>query len=173
MSFESALNTSQSLLNAIETGNYDQKQAQAAIAELVQTVEGARGFFVVLLSGDFQTKIHLEPTVIEALKSSPEIVAQLLTKNLAMGTAMEVLHGRNGDEENLAGSQQVQKRVLELIAELKLAPINEQLEELKNTLENGHGSYQNFLTRFAYDAFQKEAILKAVDSSTKAGRIKE
>jgi hypothetical protein len=75
---------------------------------------------------------------------------------------MEVLHGRNGDEENLAGSQQVQKRVLELIAELKLAPINEQLEELKNTLENGNGSYQDFLTRFAYDSSQKEAILKAL-----------
>jgi hypothetical protein len=163
MSFESALNTSQSLLNTIETGNYDEKQARGAITELVETVAGARGFFVVLLSGDFQTKIHLEPTVIEALKSSPEIVAQLLTKNLAMCTAMEVLHGRNGDEENLAGSQQVQKRVLELISELKLAPIHEQLEELKNTLENGNGSYQDFLTRFAYDASQKEAILKALD----------
>jgi len=163
MSFESALNTSQSLLDTIETGNHDEKQAQDAITELVKTVEGARGFFVVLLSGDFQTKIHLEPTVIEALKSSPEIVAQLLTKNLAMCTAMEVLHGRNGDEENLAGSQQVQKRVLELISELKLAPIHEQLEELKNTLENGYGSYQDFLTRFAYDSSQKEAILKSLD----------
>lgn len=128
------------------------------VAQLVQTEEGARGFFVTYLTSDFA----VSEEIIVGLRSHPEIVAELLVKNLAMSTAQQLFHHRRQDEEMAKSSQQVQERTARLIKLVNLDLVSEKLQQLVATIETG-GNYQAFLERWNYDDEQKQAIKVAVN----------
>jgi hypothetical protein len=162
VSFQEAIALTQSLLSQMETGELPESDIEPAIAALVSSQNGARGFFVTYLTDARPLADNPSPGVIQALRSSPEIVSDLLVKNLAMSSAMAVAHRRNQAEEMAQGSDRVRSRTVHLIQLVQLLPIQEQLQELLQSVTTGVGTYQSFLDRWGYDAEQRQAIQKAI-----------
>lgn len=165
ISFEQAIEITQSLLSEIEQGRVSETELESIITALVQTENGVRGFFVSYLSDDRSIFDHPSEGVIQALKSSPEIVAEFTVKNLAMSTAMILTHTRNGKPELVQGSERVQRRTKQLIEQLQLPEIQMRLRKLQQTLETGAGEYEAFLNRWQYDSNQRGAIAQQVNSA--------
>jgi hypothetical protein len=158
ISFEEAIAFTQSFLNEIETLTENQKEE--TIANLVKTENGARGFFVTYLTDERSFIDNPSEGVINGLKIAPEIVGELLVKNVAMSTAMSITHQRNNDQEMRQKSQRVTQRSLKLIQELQSNIITEKIEKLQETIKNNQGEYQEFLERWGYDEEQKQLILE-------------
>ncbi len=154
LNFGSAIAFTQELLT-------QSKISASEIATLVQTEDGARGFFVTYLTSDLADSPTQE--IIEGLRSHSEIVSELLIKNLAMSTAQELYHHRRQDEEMAKSSQRVQERTVRLIKLLNLDLVYEKSQQLVASINADSGSYQAFLERWNYDAEQKQAIKAAIN----------
>jgi hypothetical protein len=96
------------------------------------------------------------------LATSPEIVSELLVKNLAMSSAMVLTHRRRDDETMAKQSERVRERSRQLIASLGLPEFAEKLAQLLVAAQTGEGIYQSFLDRWNYDPEQREAIAEAI-----------
>src|SRR3712207_1870602 len=131
VTFEKAIALTQSLLPQMEAGELSQEDVSEAIAQLVKSENGARGFFVTYLSSEGTLADNPSPAVIQALKSSPDTVAELLVKNLAMSAAMAVTHRRNDNEQMAQGSDRVRSRTTNLIKQLKLVQVRELSGQLR------------------------------------------
>lgn len=136
----------------------DPEVLTAAVSALVQTSNGARGFFVAFLSGDFALADAPPEAIVLALRQSPEVVADLMTKNLAMATAMILTHEANGDSEAAAGSAKTRDRSQQLIRRLELPSLQENLQKLCQSATQGGGDYAEFLDRWGYDDAQRQVI---------------
>ena len=161
-SFSEAIATTQNLMAQMSQNKLSEIEIESAIASLVNSKSGARGFFVAYLTGDSPLADKPSPGVINALKSSPELVSDLLVKNLAMSAAMAVTHNRNSDTENAAGSNRVNIRTANLIQKLDLDAIAQKIEKLQTTIATAKGDYVGFIQRWGYDAQQQQAIQKAI-----------
>ena len=151
LNFASAIAYTQELLA-------QSKISASEIAQLVQTEEGARGFFVTYLTSD----LAVSEEIIAGLRSHPEVVSELLVKNLAMSTAQALFHRRRQDETMASSSGRVQERTAQLINLVDLDLVYEKLQQLIVTIETG-GNYQAFLERWNYDDEQKQLIKAAVN----------
>lgn len=163
ITFPEAISFTQSLLKKISSGEVNEAQIEEAISTLVQTKEGARGFFVSYLTDESNLPDNPTVAVVNALKSSPIIVTELLVKNLAMSTAMAITHRRNQDEENALGSERVSKRTINLIRGLNMPMIKEELASLKQSIIAQSGKYQDFLERWGYDEVQRTQIKQVIE----------
>jgi len=161
VTFEQAIDLTQSLLSQAEA-SASELEIAAAIAQLVKTENGARGFFVTYLTSEAPSADHPPASIVQALQSSPDIVAELLAKNLAMSTAQAVFYRRNQQEEMIAGSQRVSKRTARLIKLVDLPSVYERCQKLMESAATGEGSYKAFLERWSYDAQQRQAICQAL-----------
>ncbi|HAA26819.1 MAG TPA: hypothetical protein DCE56_02955 [Cyanobacteria bacterium UBA8553] len=170
VTFEEAIAFTQSLLSQMEAGDLSQAQIKEAIAQLVKTENGARGFFVTYLTSDGTLADVSSPAVVEALQSSPDTVAELLVKNVAMSAAMAVAHRRNGDEHNAQGSDRVRSRTIRLIEQVKLPQVRELALALRESAVTGTGTYGTFLQRWGYDAEQRQIICQVLDRVTHQGQ---
>lgn len=162
ITFEQAIVLAQQLLDAPESP----EQLQSTITELLQTDNGARGFFVTFLTGDSALADHPIPPILNGLQTAPERVADLLTKNLAMATAMEITHLRQAVPDQAAGSARVKQRTQKLIQQLQgeMPALNTCLQELATSLTSlDAGQYQSFLQRWGYDLEQRLAIQTVVE----------
>ena len=130
------------------------------IGELIKTVDGARGFFVISLSIDCPLMDRLPDALIFQLRSSGEIVVDLTVKNLAMSSAMVIKHGQNNDLQEFQ-SERIKIRCIEL---LKLLDSNKVKKRLSNLLEatKGNGSDLKFLQRWDYNDEQINAISESI-----------
>jgi hypothetical protein len=170
ITFEGAIELTQSLLAQIEADSLgdsyasrlSQAEIEQAVASLVKTQNGARGFFVTYLTSDGSEADRPSPGVIEALRSAPEIVAELLVKNLAMSAAMVVYHSRHQSGEMAAGSARVQERSRNFIQILQLPACQTIASQMLASLESAEGEYEEFFVRWGYDGEQKLAIGSAV-----------
>jgi hypothetical protein len=159
ISFEQAIGLTEEILSLSSPAD---ELLQPAIAALLQTSNGARGFFVTFLTGDSPLADVPTPGILTALRSAPEIVASLMVKNLAMSTAMQLHHQRQADPVNAAGSARVQARSRQLIQALALPEIRPELQQLLDSVSTGSGEYQSFLVRWGYDQAQLQAIQTVV-----------
>ncbi|MGK7956457.1 MAG: hypothetical protein AB4063_14595 [Crocosphaera sp.] len=164
LSFEDALQLTETFIEAMVKKQLKDYEIEEIITTLVNSENGARGFFVIYLTSDISLADHPSEGVINALKTSPKIVSELLVKNLAMSSAMAVTHRRNNDEENAQSSEQVSRRTHNLIKQINLDLIKEKLDELKQTIINNDGSYQTFLEKWRYDEEQKQIIKGNIDT---------
>lgn len=164
VTFKQSLELTQSLLEQIINGQLSEQQVQKAVTDLVKQRNGARGFFVVYLTNEYSLPEPFFKNIILALKSAPEIVSELQTKNLAMSTATTIFHERNNDHENAESSRFTQQKTIKIIEELELPELQKQLQHLYQSLVNGEGSYQKFLERYNYDAEQKQAIKQVIEN---------
>lgn len=160
ISFEEAINLTENFIQNLAT--LDEENQENIVKSLVASENGARGFFVTYLTSALPTVDNVSMGIIEGLKSSPQIVSELLVKNLAMSTAMAITHQRNNDLEMAKSSQTVTTRTKVLMDKLKLVEVEQKLAEMKETINNSEGIYQQFLTRWGYDEEQKKAILNSV-----------
>ena len=162
MSFPQAIEATQSLMAKIAKGELDEKEIEQKVATIVGTKNGGRGFFVAYLTSQMSLADNPSVGIINGLKSSIGVVSELLVKNLAMSSAMEITHTRNNDLDNIKGSQKVYRRTSNLIRQIELNLIEEELEELKITISTGKGDYNDFIERWGYDLEQQQAIKKAI-----------
>ena len=165
ITFEGAIELTQSLLSLIEADQLSEADIEQAVRSLVKTQNGARGFFVTYLTDDRHSADRPSPGVVEALRSAPEIVAELLVKNLAMSSAMIVYHSRHQSEEKAAGSARVQKRSRNLIQILQMPACQTLASQMLESLQNAKGEYEEFFQRWGYDEEQKLAMGSAVRSA--------
>ena len=155
MTFEEAIAYTEALLSRKDL---DDSQLEAEISTLVQTANGARGFFVCFLTGEWQLADAPSQPIIRALQSAPHAIAELLVKNLAMSTAMVIYHHRVGNEEQAQGSDRVARRTALLIEKVELAEVSEIATQMRNSAISDDGNYASFLEKWGYDAEQKLAI---------------
>lgn len=163
ISFEEAIDLTQSLLMQMEQGTLPDTELETALTTLVSSENGARGFFVTYLSDDRSLADQPSSAVIQALKSFPDVVSDLLVKNLAMSTAMAITHRRNQDEAMAQGSDRVRRRTLNLIQLTQLPEVAQRAKKLYESATTGIGDYQLFLARWGYDAEQRLAIQRAME----------
>ena len=167
ISFEKALQLTETLLEAMENKTLKESEIEEIITTLVSSENGARGFFVTYLTSDKSLADNPTDAVINALKSSPEIVSELLVKNLAMSSAMAITHHRNSDQKAAKGSEKVAQRTAHLIKQVELDLVLDKLYKLKATITQGEGSYAAFLERWGYDQEQKNIIKTHIESLIK------
>ncbi len=161
--FEGAIALTQELMVVMASGQVPDAEIGRAIAALVATPNGARGFFVTYLTDDRPLADSPADYLIEALRHAPDPVADLLVKNLAMSAAMSVTHQRNQNPDMVASSQRVQQRSAQLIQRLNLPSLYSKLQDLLTSLTNEAGAYTTFLQRWGYDAEQRAVIRTAVE----------
>jgi hypothetical protein len=169
VSFEQAIALTESLLSQIEAGSLTEADIAAIISALVQTINGARGFFVTYLTSTSALADSPSATVVAALRSSPEIVSELLVKNLAMSTAQAIFHRRQQKEDMAEGSEQVRQRTTKLIQLVDLPSVRDRAQQLLETAKTGEGIYKGFLERWNYDTEQRQAICQALEPIRGAG----
>lgn len=158
LTFQQAISISQELLAKADQQAYSDTELQSAIADLVASENGARGFFVTYLTGESPLADQPTPAVLTALEQSPQIVAELLVKNLAMSSAMAVAHRRSDNDELAAGSERVKRRTQQLMQQLDIPELSERAKALQISAQTGQGDYAEFLNRWGYDAEQRHVI---------------
>lgn len=164
ITFEQAIELAQSLLFEIEQGQLSEAEIEEVVRHLVQTENGARGFFVTYLSSEESPADQPSPGVVLALQASPGTVAGLLARNLAMSAAMELAHRSNQNEAMAQGSHRVKSRTAHLVQLVQLAEVNQEVQKLADSAATGSGDYQAFLDRWGYDANQRQAIQRAAQA---------
>lgn len=162
VTFEQAIALTQTFLDEVAQGNLPEAVISQTTAALVSNQNGARGFFVTYLTGDSPLADQPSEAVLTGLRSQPELVADLLVKNLAMSTAMIMTHTCNQNPDLAIGSTRVQQRTDRLISLLHLIPVQIRLQQLLTAITTGSGADQAFLTRWGYDAEQQQSIQQAL-----------
>ena len=130
------------------------------IGELIKTVEGARGFFVVSLSIDCPLMDRFPDALIFQLRNSGEIVVDLAAKNLAMSSAMLITHRENNDPQEIQ-SKRIKIRCIELLKLLDSNKVKKRLDVLLDATK-GNGTDLKFLKRWGYNIKQINAISKSI-----------
>tara|TARA_B100000579_G_scaffold294152_1_gene244441 strand:- start:1169 stop:1681 length:513 start_codon:yes stop_codon:yes gene_type:complete len=130
------------------------------IGELIKTVEGARGFFVVSLSIDCPLMDRVPEALIFKLRSSGEIVIDLTVKNLAMSSAMVITHRKNKNVQEIQ-SERIKIRCIELLKLLESKEVKKRLEVLFESTQ-GKGADLDFLNKCGYDDEQIKAISESI-----------
>ena len=161
--FEQAMNVAMLWCKDWEEGNLSDEVLADRVAELIKSKEGARGFFVISLSSDCPLMDRLPEPVVYQLRKAGEPIVDLTTKNLAMSSAMAVLHKRNQNTTSLSSSIRITERCIEL---LKFLEPNSVKKNLENLLEGTQSkkSANNFFKRWNYDDEQKIAIAKSINA---------
>ena len=168
LSFSQAIAATQSLMEQMKQNQLSELEIQQAVSSLVNTKNGGRGFFVSYLTSDESLADNPSTGVIKGLKSSVEVSSDLLVKNLAMSSAMIVAHSQNNDLQNIEGSKKVCQRTTNLIKQINSKSIQEKLQKLQATINQGDGEYQEFLERWQYNSEQKKAIEAAISNTLKS-----
>ncbi len=163
ITFEQGMEITQTLLNKIEEKQLFEAEVETVIAQLVKTQNGARGFFVTYLTDPRPCCDQPTAAIIQGLRTSPEIISELLVKNVAMSSAMAVYHGRQNNLEMEQSSQRVSQRSADLIQLLNLPILRSLVQQLLDSAKTGEGTYQEFLERWGYDLEQLSAIVKALE----------
>jgi len=162
VTFEQAIHLTHALLARMEAETLSEAELESTLTDLVSSENGARGFFVTYLTNDRPFADRPSSAIVRALQTSPDIVAELLVKNVAMSTAMAITHRRNQNEAMSAGSDRVQRRTAQLIQLVQLPEVSQKAEQLQESAATGSGEYQTFLDRWKYDAEQRQAIQTAL-----------
>tara|TARA_B100000945_G_scaffold113285_1_gene89765 strand:+ start:128 stop:640 length:513 start_codon:yes stop_codon:yes gene_type:complete len=131
------------------------------IGELLKTVDGARGFFVVSLSIDCPLMDRFPEALIFQLRRSGEIVVDLTVKNLAMSSAMIITHRKNNDPLEIQ-SERIKIRCIELLKLLDSTQVKKRLDVLIEATK-GNGKDLKFINKWGYKDEQIKAISESIN----------
>lgn len=169
-SFPQAMEIAAQWIGLWEAGELSDEVLADRVGELVASRDGARGFFVVGLTGEAPLLDRLPEPLVAALRQAGPGVVDLTARNLAMSTAMVLHHRRSGDREHQAGSERVQLRSTELLRQLEPVAVKQRLEPLLAAAVADGGAEaavaedRAFLDRWGYDAEQRQAIAAAIEA---------
>ena len=158
--FKEAMQASMIWCKSWENDEISDEVISDRIGELIKTVEGARGFFVVSLSTDCPLMDRFPDPLIFQLRSSGEIVVDLTVKNLAMSSAMVVEHRKNNDPQEIQ-SERIKIRCIELLKLLDSHQVKKRLNVLLEATQ-GKGTDLKFLERWGYNDEQINAISESI-----------
>lgn len=164
--FLAALQSSQEWLEQWQDGELSDEVLADRVGELVAGRDGARGFFVVALTGENPLMDRLpEPLLLQLQRHGAPLV-DLTARNLAMSTAMALHHRRSDDAAQQAASLRVQARCTELLRHLDTNLVKARLETLLAAALGQTADHPDlgFLERWGYDAEQKQAIARAIEA---------
>jgi hypothetical protein len=165
MNFASAMQAAAELLAAFDASAPDGAEDTdlgGRLQQFLQSEEGARGFFVSLLTGDFKASDQPPQALLEAIRTAPATAHNVLAKNLVMSAATEVVHKRNGDAENAAGSTRVLTRTKHLFKASDSSNLKARAQEMLASIDKRSQSFAPFLSRVNYDAEQTAAARNAL-----------
>ncbi len=163
VSFQGAISLTQILLTEID--QLEPAALEANVAALVATMNGARGFFVTFLTNEFELAQEQEDAIATALRTAPDTIAGLLVKNLVMSTAMTLTHSRQNHPDMVQQSQLTKERTATIINRLKLPAVDQEAQQLWQSLTTDTGSYTEFLQKWGYDTEQKQAMQTAMSDT--------
>jgi hypothetical protein len=169
-SFPQAMEIAAQWIGLWEAGELSDEVLADRVGELVASRDGARGFFVVGLTGEAPLLDRLPEPLVAALRQAGPGVVDLTARNLAMSTAMVLHHQRSGDRDHQAGSERVQLRSTELLRQLEPVAVKQRLETLlaaaaqDGDSEGAVAKDRAFLDRWGYDAEQRLAIAAAIEA---------
>jgi hypothetical protein len=163
ISFEAAIAYTEKLLQRAD--DLTDLEFQQAIADLILTVNGARGFFVSYLTQDWIIGDRQTEAIVKALKSVPIPASELVVKNLSMSTAMAIAHRRTGNEVQAQGSDRVAARSKELIQLMNFDLVNRIVSQMRHSAQTGEGEYAEFLNKWGYDAEQRMSMDVALSNA--------
>ncbi len=132
------------------------------ISELLLTVEGARGFFVISLSIDSPLMDRLPDPLIYQFREAGKLVIDLTVKNLAMSSAMAIQHKKDNNFQQQLQSERINARCIELLKLLETNSVKERLEELFEATKGGKGKDTQFLKKWSYTKDQINAISNSI-----------
>ena len=158
--FKEAMQASMIWCKSWENDEISDEVISDRIGELIKTVEGARGFFVVSLSIDCPLMDRFPDALIFQLRSSRDIVIDLTVKNLAMSSAMEITHHKNNDSQEIQ-SERIKIRCIELLKLLDSNAVKKRLDVLLEATK-GNGTDLKFLDRWGYNDEQITAISDSI-----------
>ncbi|MGF1600961.1 MAG: hypothetical protein ACFCU8_02890 [Thermosynechococcaceae cyanobacterium] len=163
VSFQGAIAFTQTLLTDID--QLAPSEIESHVSDLVVTMNGARGFFVTFLTNDFKLPQAKSDAIATALCTAPDIVAELLVKNLVMSTAMTLTHSRQDNTEMAQQSQQTQQRTKAIIQQVQLPAVEQEAQQLWQSLTTETGAYTDFLQKWGYDDEQKQAMQTVISET--------
>ena len=99
--FKEAMQASMLWCKSWENDEISDEVISDRIGELIKSLEGARGFFVVSLSIDCPLMDRFPDALIFQLRSSGRIIVDLTVKNLAMSSAMVLEHQKNNNPHKI------------------------------------------------------------------------
>tara|TARA_Y100001968_G_scaffold120118_1_gene109384 strand:+ start:122 stop:634 length:513 start_codon:yes stop_codon:yes gene_type:complete len=158
--FKEAMQASMLWCKSWENDEISDEVISDRIGELVKTVEGARGFFVVSLSIDCPLMDRLPDALIFQLRNSRDVVVDITVKNLAMSSAMIITHRKNNDPQEVQ-SERIKIRCIELLKLLDSTQVKKRLDVLLQATK-GNGEDLIFLDRWGYDDEQIKAISESI-----------
>ena len=158
--FKEAMQASMLWCESWENDEISDEVISDRIGELIKTVEGARGFFVVSLSIDCPLMDRFPDALIFQLRSSGEIVVDLTVKNLAMSSAMIITHRNNQDPQEIQ-SERIKIRCIELLKLLDSTQVKKRLDVLLEATK-GNGKDLKFLNKWGYNDEQINAISESI-----------
>jgi len=158
--FKEAMQASMLWCKSWENDEISDEVISDRIGELIKTVEGARGFFVVSLSIDCALMDRFPDALIFQLRSSGEIVVDLTVKNLAMSSAMIITHRNNNDPQKIQ-SERIKIRCIELLKLLDSNQVKKRLDILLDATK-GNGTDLKFLEKWKYNDEQIRAISESI-----------
>ncbi len=158
--FKEAMNATMIWCRSWEDDEISDEVISDRIGELIKTVEGARGFFVVSLSIDCPLMDRFPDALIFQLRSSGEIVVDLTVKNLAMSSAMVITHRENNNPQEMQ-SERIKIRCIELLKLLDSNLVKKRLDILLEATK-GIGSDLEFFNRWGYKNDQINAISESI-----------
>ena len=158
--FKEAMQASMLWCKSWENDEISDEVISDRIGDLIKTVEGARGFFVVSLSIDCPLMDRFPDALIFKLRSSGEIVVDLTVKNLAMSSAMIITHRNNKDPLEIQ-SERINIRCIELLKLLDSTRVKKRLDVLLEATK-GNGTDLKFLNKWGYNEEQINAISESI-----------
>ncbi len=169
ITFEQAMQYTAQLLTTPELAD---AVLETKVSQLLATMNGARGFFVAYLTGNFSQSDTPSAPIYRAIAQAPLVAVDLLVKNIAMSTAMVLTHCQNGNEAAAKDSATVANRSSKIIRELaqnyEATNLIAAARDLRDSAQGIGGSYGDFLDRWQYNEMQRLAIATALESACPA-----
>ena len=158
--FKEAMQASMIWCKSWENDEISDEVISDRIGELIKTIEGARGFFVVSLSIDCPLMDRFPDALIFQLRTSGELVVDLTVKNLAMSSAMIITHRNNHAPQEIQ-SERIKIRCIELLKLLDSTKVKKRLDVLLEATK-GNGTDLKFLDNWGYNEEQINAISESI-----------
>jgi len=161
--FQEAMSLASQWLEEWEQDELSDEVLAERVGDLVSSRDGARGFFVVAMTGEGPLLDRMPEALIQRLRLAGEGVVDLTARNMAMGTAMAVHHQRNQDGVSAMASQRVSERSRALLRLLEPNLVKGRLESMLAGTR-GEGQDVDFLAWWGYDAEQLDQIAAAIEA---------
>lgn len=152
LTFQEAIATSSEWIRLWDAEELSDDVLADYVAGLIRHKDGARGFFVASLTDESPLMDRLPEPLVFNLRLAGKDVVDLITRNLAMSTAMVLQHEKNKNQELLDGSLRVKSRSKELLKVLEPNLVKERLDSMLR------GEDDEFFDRWGYDLSQRAEI---------------